>query len=1108
MNRTGILRTAAAIAVMLVAATAVTWAGVDARMLRYPDVSATDIAFVYAGDIWIVGKDGGAAIRLATPAGEELFPRFSPDGTTIAFSAAYDGNTDVYVLPIEGGVPRRLTWHPRADRVLDWTPDGKAILVASGRQSGKDRFNQLYLVPVNGGLPEKLPLPYGEFGTIAADGKTLAYMPVSRDFRTWKRYRGGSTTDIWSFDLESKKSENLTASRSNDSQPMWHGKTLYFVSDRDENKRANIWARDGASGATRQVTKFREFDVRFPAIGDDDLVFEAAGRLYRLSLSDETLHEVPVEAIVDLASLRPRTQNVAQWLTGASPSPSGKRAVVAARGELFSVPAEHGPVVNLTRSSGVAERYGTWSPKGDEIAYWSDRSGEYDLVVQPSQGGPETVLASLGAGYRYDLHWSPDGRKLAWVDQSMTIRVYDRDREKLMTAGKGLYMFHGNLADFRASWSPDSRWLAYARSTEPTTPAIFLYDTSSDEIHQVTSGFYGDRSPVFSPDGKYLYFLTDRTFDLSFSAYDSSWIYANATTIVAVPLRKDVASPIPPRNDVEDVKADKDGDDDKNGDDDGKKGKKGKKDDKDGDDEDDKNGDDAPEPVEIDLDGFEGRVVPLPLDPGNYADLYAVEGKILYRRGRPNGVEGPNSLHMWSFEDREEKTILEACTGYVPTADGKKLLVAVEGSIAFVDVAPDQKPEKALPVDRMEMILDPREEWRQIFDDAWRLERDYFYDPNMHGVDWDAMRTRYGALLDDVVTRWDLNFVIGELIGELNSSHAYRGGGDEQQPERKGVGLLGVDWEIADGRYRIARIVRGAEWDTEVRSPLDRPGVDVSEGDYVLTVNGVPLSTDRDPWAALQGLAGTVVQMTVSDKPSDADARTVVVETIDADADARLRNLAWIEGMRRKVDEATDGRVGYIYVPSTSIDGHRELYRMFLPQTRKEGLVIDERFNNGGFIPDRMVELLNRPITNYWAVRDGHDWQWPPTSHAGPKVMLMNEWSGSGGDAFPHYFRLAGLGPLIGTTTWGGLIGISGAPGLIDGGGVTVPTFSFYDPDGKWSIEGQGVVPDIEVEDDPALMWDGGDPQLERAIEEILKRIESEGHEPPGRPAYTDRSGA
>lgn len=1070
-------------------------AGVDARLLRYPDVSASKIAFVYAGDLWTVDKDGGTATRLATPGGEEAFPRFSPDGRWIAFSGNYDGNLDVYVLPTEGGVPRRLTWHPRADRVLDWYPDGRSLLIASPRQAGKDRFNQLYRVSLDGGLPERLPLPYGEFGTIADDGKTLAYMPVSRDFRTWKRYRGGMTTDIWSFDLEAKTSANLTDDPANDSQPMWAGDRLYFLSDRDDSRRPNIWARD-ADGTVRAVTSFREFDVRFPSIGPDDLVFECGGKLYRMSLDDESVREVPVEAVVDLAALRPRTVPAARWTAGAAPSPAGKRALVEARGEVFSVPAEHGPVVNLTHSSGVAERHPAWSPDGQEIAYFSDRSGEYDLVVRPAVGGDETVLASLGAGYRYGPSWSPDGRKLAWIDQTMTVRVFDRDRGDVRVAGNGLYMTHGDLAGFRVSWSPDSRWLAYSRGLDNVAPALFLYDVRDDVVHQVTSGFYGDYAPSFSHDGKYLYFLTNRTFDLSFSGYDTTWVYANGTTVAALPLAAGTASPVLPRNDAEPAK---DASEDEGA---KKKGDSKTEKDEDGDEEDGK-----VEPVEIDLDGLEGRAVPLPLPPGNYDDLHAVEGKILVRRLPANGTEGPSPVVFWDLEAREEKAVVDDASGFAPTADGKKLLIAHNGRLGFVDVAPGQSLDKTLPLERMEMVLDPRAEWRQVFRDAWRLQRDYFYDPNLHGVDWDGMYERYGALLDAAVTRWDVNFVLGELIGELNASHAYRGGGDVEEGPSVEVGLLGVDWELVDGAYRIARIVRGAPWDTEVRSSLDHPGLEVAEGDWVLAVDGIPLEATREPWAALAGRAGETVELTVADSPSDEDTRRVAVRTLTPGEDARLRNLAWIEGMRRKVDEATDGRVGYIYVPSTSVDGHRELYRMFLPQIRKEALIVDERFNNGGFIPDRMVELLDRPVTNYWAVRDGRDWQWPPFAHAGPKVMLINEWSGSGGDAFPHYFRKAGLGPLIGTRTWGGLIGISGAPGLIDGGGVTVPTFSFYDPDGEWAIEGVGVAPDIEVEDDPALMWDGGDPQLDRAIEEALDRIDTEPHVVPPRPAYPDRSG-
>jgi tricorn protease len=538
------------------------------------------------------------------------------------------------------------------------------------------------------------------------------------------------------------------------------------------------------------------------------------------------------------------------------------------------------------------------------------------------------------------------------------------------------------------------------------------------------------------------------------------------------------------RNDVEE-----DGDDKKeNGEDSGEDN---------GDDE--KKGDDGkkkPEPVKIDLEGFEARAVVLLDEAGQFAGLAAVKGKVLYQRAPRTGSDSEKSpILFWDLEEREEKTILDDADDYDVSADGKKLIVIANGKVAIVAVAPKQKMDKPLATSSMEMTVNPPEEWRQIFSDAWRIERDYFYDPNMHGVDWQAMRERYGALLDDVITRWDLNFVIGELIAELNTSHSYRGGGDVERGERRSVGLLGVDWELVDGAYRIAKIVTAAPWDTEVRSPLAEPGVEISEGDWVLAVNGTPIDPAKDPWAAFEGLAETTVILTVNDKPNIEGAREVLVETLESEA--RLRNLAWIESNRRKVDEATDGRVGYIYVPDTGRNGQSELYRMFRAQYAKDGLIIDERFNSGGQIPDRFVELLNRPLYNFWAVRDGMDWQWPPVAHTGPKVMLINSWSGSGGDAFPYYFRAAGLGPLIGTRTWGGLIGVSGSPSLVDGGGLTAPTFSFYNLDGEWDVENQGVHPDFEVVDDPSLMLDGGDPQLDRAIAEVLRALDKN---PPVRP--------
>lgn len=1086
----------AAVAAAALLAAVPSHAQIDARLLQQPDVSATRITFVYGGDIWVVAKEGGTAQRLSTPAGEESFPRFSPDGSMIAFTGNYDGNSDIYVMPAGGGLPTRLTHHPDPDRMLDWYPDGRSILYATTMSSEKQRFAKLYRVPVSGGLPEVLPVPYGEFGAISDDGTTLAYQFLSREFRTWKRYRGGTAPDVWLFGLDDHTARNLTADDANDSQPMWHGSTLYFLSDRDDALRANIWAHDLATDSVRQVTFFTDFDTHFPAIGPDDMVFENGGRLYLMDLATETAEPVEVHVVTDRATLLPRVAKVGSKVVGGTISPSGKRALLEARGEIFSLPAEHGVVRNLTRSSGSAERHPSWSPDGLHIAYFSDRSGEYELTIRAADGsGGEETLTDLGPGYRYAPAWSPDSSKIVFIDNLKVLHLFDVATRTLTRIDQGLWMTHPGLQAFTVSWSADSRWIAYSRGLDNRQSAVFLFDTRSGEGHQVTSGFVDASNPVFDPAGKYLYYLSDRDFEPLYSAFDPTWVYANPTRLVAVPLRADVASPLAPRNDTE-----PDADDEPEPDDDGGAGAKGEGDDKSKAKEQEK----EPAPVTIDLEGFEARSVVLPPEAGQYTDLAAVEGKVLYRRlPRTGAADEASPIVFFDLEKREEKTVLDNADGYAVSADGCKLLVAAGGSFAIIDVAPEQKMEKTLATGSMEMTVVPPEEWRQIFTDAWRLQRDYFYDPTMHGVDWEAMRERYGALLDDVVTRWDLNFVIGELIGELNTSHSYRGGGDVEEPARRGVGLLGVDWELADGAYRIAKIVRGAPWDTEQRSPLAEPGVDVAEGDWVLAVNGTPVDPAKDPWAAFQGLAETAVLLTVNDRPSFEGAREVLVTTLSSED--RLRNLAWIESNRLKVDQASGGRIGYVYVPSTGIGGQTELYRMFRAQFHKDGLIVDERFNDGGQVPDRFVELLDRPLYNFWAVRSGRDWQTPAISHTGPKAMLVNAWSGSGGDAFPYYFRAAGLGPLIGTRTWGGLIGYSGQPALIDGGRLTVPTFSFYNLEGEWDVEGYGVDPDIEVVDDPSLMLDGGDPQLERAIAEVLRALEDDPPTRPERPKYPVR---
>lgn len=1090
-------------------------AQIDARMLRYPDVSATQIAFTYAGDIWLVPKTGGVAVRLSSPKGEEVFPRFSPDGKTLAYSANYDGNTDVYTVPVQGGDPVRLTWHPMTDRVLDWHPDGTRVLFASGRESGRQRYNQFFLVSAKGGPAERLPVPYGEFAAYSPDAKRLAYLPQSQAFRTWKRYRGGWAPDVWIFDLTAQQATNVTSSDANDEHPMWHGDTLYFLSDRAANQRANIWARNATTGALRQVTQFNDFDVTFPAIGPNDIVFEAGGRLYLLDLATEKTTEVQVQVITDRTTLKPRNEPVAELIRFAGPSPTAKRAVFEARGDVFSVPAEHGPVMNLTRTSGTAERYPRWSPDGKTLAWWSDKSGEYELVLRPADGtGDEKKVTTLGAGYRYPVQWSPDSKRLAFMDETQRLRVLDVASGKLTEIDRTpIWMAHDQLENFALRWSPDSRWLAWGRGVpETANSALFLYDTTAGTKHQVSSGYFTDILPTFDPEGKYLFFLTNRNFEPVYSDFDNSWTYPNATRIAAVTLRKDVPSPLAARNDLEGDDKDKEKDKDDAAKPSGDKADAAKKpadakadakkdaEKKDGDKADAK---DAPKPVAIDLDGFEARVIPLPPKPGNYSGLAAVKGKVLYRRGpRTGSGEEKGTLVYYDLEEREEKTVMTALDAFAPTADGKKLFVVQDKKFGFVDLKADAKIDKPLRTAELEATIDPKAEWNQMFADAYRFQRDFFYDPGLHGVDWTALRARYQALIDASVTRWDVNYVLGEFMGELNASHTYRGGGDVEEVLKRNVGLLGIDWELANGAYRIKHIANGAAWDTDHRSPLREPGIDVKAGDYVLAVNGVALRADQDPLAAFQGLADKTVVLTVNGAPNATGARQVTVKCLADDTNVRFRE--WVERQRARVDKASNGRVGYIYVQSTGVDGQNDLVRQFMAQWRKDALIIDERFNSGGQIPDRFIELLNRPLLAYWAVRQGEDWQWPPVAHRGPKVMLINGWSGSGGDAFPFYFREAKLGPLVGSRTWGGLIGLSGAPELVDGGGFTVPTFRMFDVRGQWFAEGRGVDPDIAVPEDPTQLAKGVDPQLERAISEAMTRLK-DAPPAPVRPKYERR---
>lgn len=1089
---------------------------VDAGMLRYPDVSAEQITFAFDNDIWTVPISGGLASRLSSPAGAEIMPRFSPDGSHIAYSANYDGNQDVYNIPVEGGLPTRLTWHPAGNIMVDFAPNGD-VLFYSGQEGKHNGGGKIYRVAPQGGVPTALPMEFAVYGSLDADGRTFAFSPSSRETRTWKRYQGGLAQDIWLLDLQTLASEQITDFPGTDALPMIRGRKVYYMSDAGPENRLNIWVYDRDTKQRSQLTTFKDYDIKWPSMGPNHLIFENAGDLWLYDLADGSKSKVAVSLPGDRINLMTAAVDVTGQFGDVMASPNGKRIVGEARGDIWTVPVEEGINRNLTMTDGFAERDPRWSPDGQSICWLGDNTGNYELYVAQSDGKGETrQLTHDSETFYTNPEWSPDSKKISYSNCTGRIFIYDLEKNESREIDRDPWAYYPYT---RVNWSPDSRWVTYGRNNrENQNQQVMLYDFDNDALHTMTDPMFASSQPVFDMDGDYLYFSTGRSFNHRFGDMDESYIFTDSQVLCVVPLRADVASPFALSNDEEEIKPaktdDENADDDEKADDETENGDESEDaaaaadgdTDKDKDSAETEDSEEDADKGDIDIEGFEARAILIPLRPGSYRGLQASKGKLFYRY---SGWNSEGEVYMYDLKEQEEKSLGDGVGGFQLLPEGKRMLVNIRGRYGIVKAGPGVKLDKPIEVANLVANINPRREWTQLVTDAWRFYRDMFYAPNLHEVDWDRVGQRYIGLVDHAVNREDVSYIIGEMIAELNTGHTYYSGPGESAP-RRNVGLLGADYELAtvDGAtaWRISHIYHGADFDVDARGPLSEPGLDVSEGDFILAVNGVPLDTTRPVWAAFGGMAGQSTVLTISNDPSvGEDDREIVVKPIGSEFG--LHRQEWIEARRQQVLAATDGKVGYIYVPNTSGDGVNNLMRQLQGQYQLDGLIIDERWNGGGYIPTYFIDILGRKTYSYWARRDGEDWSTPNLAHNGPKVMLINAKSGSGGDAFPYYFRQAKLGPLIGTRTWGGLVGISGSPSLIDGSRPTIPIFGFYELDGSWGIEGYGVDPDIEVIDDPGLLARGEDPQLDAAIAEIKRLVFEQPYKKPGTPAWPDRSG-
>lgn len=1064
------------------------YAADDMRLLRYPDINNKLIAFVYAGDIWTVEAEGGQAKRLTSHQGIELFPKISPDGKWIAFSADYSGSRQIWVMPSVGGSAKQLTFYnsigimpPRGGFdhvVLGWTSDSKQILFRANRTSFGDRNGKYYLISVEGGMEKPLPIVNGGFAALSPDDNKICFTPVDREFRTWKRYKGGRATELWLYDLKANTSEQMTFWTGSDQWPVWMGNNIYYTSDRD--LRLNIYSYNTQTKQSKQLTFHKDFDVMWPSGKNGKLVYEHGGQLWVLDAASESTAPIKVSVSFDNPQLHAYFKNVKDDIHSFSISPGGKRALFDARGDIFSVPAENGPIENLTNTQGIREIYPVWSPDGKYIAYYSDASGEYEVyLLENKKGAKARQLTSGSTAWKYEAEWSPDSKYLLYSDRTMKLWLLD------VASGKQTEVDKAAMSEIRSySFSADAQWIAYDKENANGQSSVWVYHIPSAKARQLTDYTFSDRSPVFSKCGKFLFFVSNRDFNLAFSSFEFDYLYNNASKIYALALQKDGTRLTKRKVDVETVATPAPATPSKGGKNEPKQ-------------ETPKN--DKPN-VKIDFEGVNSRIEALPMQAGNYRIIGMADGGLLY------AADG--KIMRYNVADEKIEEILDRAWTAIPSADGKTILYRSGSDYGIAKVSPNQKAGTGkLNLDQLEMKIDPRDEWKQIYTDAWRIFRDYFYVDNIHGVDWKGLKTRYAELLPHVGSRFDLDYVLNEIVSEANAGHAYVDWGDISWVKRINSGLLGAEIEAdytAD-RHRIMKIYQGENWNPARRSPLTEAGVNVSEGDYIISINGHDVRSAHNPYMFFENMAGRDIELVVSSKADGSAARTSIVKTIDSETELRYFN--WVLERRAMVDKLSGGRIGYIHVPNTAQDGNRELFRGMYAYHDKEALIIDDRYNGGGFIPDRMADLLDRRTLTYWHRNGMLPSKAPGIAHDGPKAMLINGYSSSGGDAFPYFFKKLGLGKLIGTRTWGGLIGISGNARLVDGGYISVPRFGIFDENEQWIIEGIGVYPDIEVVDRPEKLAKGEDPGIEKAVEVLLEELKQNPVRRVNPPTPPDRNG-